>query len=461
MSVDHDELQRAARDHLLLHFSKQELDDLLVLERGEGPYVFDTRGRRYIDALSSLFCAQIGYSHGEEMAAAAAAQLTTLAFNTNWATAHPPAIELAERVAGLAPEGMTRVFFTSGGSEAVEAAWKLVREHYIAIGEPQRTKAIARDVAYHGVTLGALSFTGVPRFKDAFGPPAIDVTHVSNTNSFRAPDGDDPQAFCARLLREVEDAIVAAGPDEVALIIAEPLQNAGGCLVAPPGYWKGLRELADKYGILLMADEVITGCGRLGEWFAIAREGIAPDLVSLAKGLTSAYASMGAVVAAERVVAPIAQGGHVLRHGITFGGHPVAAAMALRNIEVFEREGVLENVRALEGHLRDRLRELLALPIVGDVRGAGFFWAMELVKDDENTRFDQAERDKLLRGFLPGRLREAGLIARCDDRGDSVLQIAPPLISDADLLSEIAERLGAVFEDAGRHMGLATVTQTA
>jgi adenosylmethionine-8-amino-7-oxononanoate aminotransferase len=461
MSVDHDELQRVAHDHLLLHFSKQELDDLLVLERGEGPYVFDTRGRRYIDALSSLFCAQIGYSHGEEMAAAAAAQLTTLAFNTNWATAHPPAIELAQRLAGLAPEGMTRVFFTSGGSEAVEAAWKLVREHYIAIGQPQRTKAIARDVAYHGVTLGALSFTGVPRFKDAFGPPAIDVTHVSNTNSFRAPDGDDPEAFCARLLREVEDAILAAGPDEVALIIAEPLQNAGGCLVAPPGYWKGLRELADKYGILLMADEVIAGCGRLGEWFAVSREGIAPDLVSLAKGLTSAYAPMGAVVAAERVIAPIAEGGHVLRHGITFGGHPVAAAMALRNIEIFEREGVLENVRTLEGHLRDRLRELLALPIVGDVRGAGFFWAMELVKDDENTRFDQAERDRLLRGFLPGRLREAGLIARCDDRGDSVLQIAPPLISDADLLSEIAERLGTVLEDAGRHMGLATVTQTA
>jgi len=450
----HDELQRSAQDHLLLHFSKQSLDDLLVLERGEGPYVFDTKGKRYIDALSSLFCAQIGYSHGEEMAAAAATQLTTLAFNTNWATAHPPSIELAERLAGLAPDGLTRVFFTSGGSEAVEAAWKFVREHYLAIGQPQRTKAIARDVAYHGVTLGALSFTGVDRFKDPFGPPAIDVTHVSNTNAFRAADGDDPQAFCARLLAEMEEAIVAAGPEEVALIIAEPLQNAGGCFVAPPGYWTGLRALADRYGALLMADEVITGCGRLGEWFGISREGVSPDLVSLAKGLTSAYAPMGAVVVAERVIAPLIENGVAYRHGITFGGHPVAAAMALTNMDIFEREGVLENVRALEPYLRDRLNELRSIPIVGDVRGAGFFWAFELVKDDENTRFDEAERDKLVRAFLPARLREAGLIARADDRGDSVLQIAPPLIADRDLLDRITDTLAEVFTDAGVHMGL-------
>jgi adenosylmethionine-8-amino-7-oxononanoate aminotransferase len=454
MNATHDDLQRAAADHLLLHFSKQRLDDLLVLERGEGPYVFDTRGRRYIDALSSLFCAQLGYSYGAEMAEAAGAQLRRLAFNTNWATAHPPAIELAERLAGLAPAGLTRAFFTNGGSESVEAAWKLVREHYLAIGQPQRTKAIARQVAYHGVTLGALSFTGVPRFKDAFGPAPIDVTHVSNTNAFRAPDGVDADAFCARLLAEVEDAIVAAGPDEVALIIAEPVQNAGGCLNPPTGYWPGLRDLADRYGILLMADEVITGCGRLGEWFGIAREGITPDLVSLAKGLTSAYAPMGAVLTTDRVANPLTD--RVLRHGITFGGHPVSAAIALRNIEIFERDGVLDNVRALEPHLHKRMQELLAFPIVGDVRGAGFFWAIELVKDDANTRFDQGERDRLLRGFLPKRLLEAGIIARADDRGDSVLQIAPPLISDGVILDQIVDALTEVLADAEAHMGMAT-----
>jgi adenosylmethionine-8-amino-7-oxononanoate aminotransferase len=463
--MTHDELQQAAHDHLLLHFSKQGIDDLLVLERGEGPYVFDTKGKRHVDALSSLFCAQLGYSYGEEMAAAAAAQLTTLAFNTNWGTAHPAAIELAAKLASVAPAGMERVFFTSGGSEAVEAAWKLAREYFLAIGQPQRTKAIARDIAYHGVTLGALSFTGVARFKEPFGAPAIDVTHVANTNMFRGgPDGGrvtDPAAFCDMLLREVEDAIVAAGPDEVALIIAEPVQNAGGCLVAPEGYWRGLRALADKYGALLMADEVICGCGRLGEWIATGREGITPDLVSLAKGLTSAYAAMGAVVAAERVVAPIAESGAVFRHGITFGGHPVSAAIALKNMEIFERDGVLENVRALTPYLAEQLSSLLALPIVGDVRGDGFFWAVELVKDDENTRFSQEERDKLLRGYLPGRLREAGLIARADDRGDAVLQIAPPLVSDKGVLDEIVERLADVLGDAGVEMGLGTTAGVA
>ena len=449
----HDQLQRSARESLILHFSKQEVDDLLVLERGEGPYVFDTRGRRYIDALSSLFCAQLGYSYGAEMADAASGQLRTLAFNTNWGTAHPPAIELAERISALAPADDYRVFFTGGGSESVESAWKLAREHFIAIGQPERTKAIARKVAYHGVTLGALSFTGVPGYKDGFGTPPIEVSHVANTNAFRASDAD-PAAATRRLLTEMEAAIVAAGADEVALIIAEPVQNAGGCLTPPAGYWAGLRALADKYGALLMADEVITGFGRIGEWFAISREQVAPDLISVAKGLTSAYAPMGAVLARSRVVEPLVEGRRVYRHGITFGGHPVSAAIALKSIEIIERDRVLENVRSHEAPLRERLVRLLDLPIVGDVRGAGFFWAMELVKDEDNTRFVQAERDDLLRGFLPGRLREAGLIARCDDRGDAVLQIAPPLISDAGLLDEIVAGLEDVLRDAAKHMGV-------
>jgi adenosylmethionine-8-amino-7-oxononanoate aminotransferase len=294
----------------------------------------------------------------------------------------------------------------------------------------------------------------VARFKNEFGPAPIDVTHVSNTNAFRAPDGEDPERFCARLLDEVEQAIVAAGPEEVALIIAEPVQNAGGCLVPPPGYWAGLRELADRYGALLMADEVITGCGRLGEWFGIAREGVVPDLISLAKGVTSAYAPMGALMVSEDIADALVAGASPLRHGITFGGHPLCAAIALRNIEIFERDAVLENVRELTPYLEARLDELSALPIVGDVRGAGFFWAIELVKDDEATRFDQAERDRLLRGFLPGRLLEAGIIARADDRGDAVLQIAPPLISDRAVLDEIVAALAEVLSDAGDYMGL-------
>jgi adenosylmethionine-8-amino-7-oxononanoate aminotransferase len=465
MGVTHEALQRSAREHLLLHFTKHAAAyadgrELLVLERGEGPYVFDTKGRRYIDALSSLFCSQIGYSYGEEMTGAIGAQLSALPFNTSWNTAHPATIRLAEELAARAPGDLDHVFFTNGGSESVEAAWKIAREHFVARGEPRRLKAIARRTAYHGVTLGALAFTGVAPFKEPFGPPAIDVTHVSNTNAYRAPDGNHPGAFRDRLLAEVRDAIATAGPDEVAVVIAEPVQNAGGCLVPPPGYWTGLREICDEHGILLVADSVICGFGRLGNWLGIEHEGVVPDLVTTAKGMTSAYAPMGGVFVRAGVAASLFEPQANLRHGITFGGHPLAAAVALKNIEIFERDGVLENVRHREAHLAARMAGLRDLPIVGDVRGKGFFWAVELVRDAEGGRFDQAERDRLLRGFLPGRLLEAGLIARADDRGDSVLQIAPPLIADDALLDAIVDGLGDVLTDAGTHMGLATTTTT-
>jgi adenosylmethionine-8-amino-7-oxononanoate aminotransferase len=445
-------------DHrLLLHFSRngafEDRSDLLVLERGEGPYVFDTEGRRYADALSCLFCSQIGYSYGDEMAEVAGAQLRRLAFNTNWSTAHPPALELADRLVDLAPEGIGKAFFTNGGSESVEAAWKLVRHYHVANGEPQRTKAIARDVAYHGVTLGALSLTGVQPFKAPFGEPAIPTRHVSTTNRFR--DERSEEQLCGDLLAELEAVIAEEGSDSIAMFIAEPVQNAGGCFVPPAGYWPGVREICDRHGILLVADEVISGCGRLGEWFAVERFGGRPDLITIAKGLTSAYAPMGAVLCSDRVAAPLYEDKRVLLHGITFGGHPVSAAIALRNIDIFERDGVLENVRSLQGHLEHALLDRVApLPIVGDVRGAGFFWSMELVKEGD-ARFDAEERERLLRGFLPKRLLEAGLIARADDRGDSVLQIAPPLIADTTFLDEVVDGVASVLADAGEAMGLA------
>jgi adenosylmethionine-8-amino-7-oxononanoate aminotransferase len=457
--MSHQLLQDTAREHLLLHFTNHSAAyaddrDLLVLERGEGPYVFDTKGNRYVDALSSLFCAQIGYSYGEEMTSVIAAQMQALPFNTNWATAHPPAIELADALAERMPGHLNHVFFTNGGSESVESAWKIAREHFVAIGQPQRTKAIARQIAYHGVTLGALAFTGVPGFKEIFGPPPVDVTHVSTTNMFRAPDAGDPAAMTARLLAEMRETVDRLGPENVAVIIAEPVQNAGGCLVAPPGYWQGLREIANEIGALLVADEVICGFGRLGEWLGIMREGVVPDIATTAKGITSAYLPMGAVMVSDAVADTLHGSGGPLRHGITFAGHPVCAAVALRNIEIIEREGLLDNVHALEGHLENRLAELRSLPIVGDTRGRGFFWAVELVGDEDNRTFSKEERDRLLRGYLPKRLLEAGVIARCDDRGDSVLQIAPPLIADAALLDDIVARLGEVLADAGAYMGV-------
>ncbi len=446
----------AAPENLLLHFTPNGAygdggKELLVLERAEGSHVFDSHGRRYVDGLSSLFCSQIGYSYGEEMAATVAAQLTELPFNTNWGTAHPPALELATRLVDLAPPGIEGVFFTSGGSEAVEAAWKLARQYHVANGEPQRRKAIARDIAYHGVTLGALSFTGVPRFKEQFGEPAIPTRHVANTNPFRSEL--QGEALTAALLAELEAAIAEEGADEVAVVIAEPIQNAGGCLVPPPGYWAGLREICDRHGILLHADEVISGCGRLGEWFAVERYGGRPDLITIAKGLTSAYAPMGAALAGEKVVEALRRPGVTLLHGVTFGGHPLAAAIALKNIEIFERDGVLENVRAREPYLRRRLEEeVLPLPIVGDVRGDGFFFAAEMTPDGGEGRFEPDQVTALVKEIVPRLLLEHGLIARADDRGDPVLMIAPPLIADEAVLDEVVVAMRDVLAAAGEEI---------
>jgi adenosylmethionine-8-amino-7-oxononanoate aminotransferase len=449
----------AQPENLLLHFTANgtyvgpDAKDLLVLERGEGCHVFDTAGRRYVDGLSSLFCSQIGYSYGEEMTEAIAGQLAILPFNTNWGTAHPAALELSRQLVERAPAGIASAFFTSGGSESVEAAWKIVRQHHLVNGEPGRTKVIARDIAYHGVTLGALSFTGVPRFKEPFGKPAIETRHVSSTNAFRSPvQGED---LTRKLLAELDEAIQEEGPEQVAMVIAEPIQNAGGCFTPPPGYWQGLREVCDRYGIVLAADEVIAGCGRLGEWFGSEHYGARPDVITIAKGLTSAYAPMGAVLVSETLTESMRRPGVALLHGITFGGHPVAAAAALRNIEIFERDGVLENVRARRDHLRARLEEeVRPLPIVGDVRGDGFFFAAEMTPDGGEGRFDEQTVGRLVREIVPPLLLEHGLIARGDDRGDPVLQIAPPLIADEIVLEEIVIAMRDVLAAAGDAIGL-------
>lgn len=455
---EHARYQSGVRDHMLLHFGQHAklLDggEVPVLERAEGVYVYDTRGRRYLDALSCLFCAQLGYSYGTEFAAAATKQLTTMPFNTNWNTAHPAAIELAERLADLAPPGINRAFFTSGGSESVESAWKLARQYHLANGEPGRVKAIARRTAYHGLSMGALAFTGIPALKEPFGTPAVEVHHAPNTNRYRAEDAHDLNAFTARILAETENTIVAAGPETVGMLIAEPIQNAGGCFKAPEGYWSGLRALTNKYGILLVADEVISGFGRLGEYFAVSALGATPDMITIAKGLTSAYAPMGAVMVSDRVAEPFFRPGQSLLHGITFGGHPLAAAIALQNIEIFERDHVLDNVRELAPYLKMRMEALTALPVVGDVRGDGFFFATELVGSDLDDQLTPQQRELVVRQYLPARIREAGLIARADDRGEPLIQIAPPLVCTKTELDTIVDSLAEILIDTGETLGL-------
>ena len=447
------DLQQAARDHLWLHFTRMASDgEVPVIVRGEGCYLEDSNGKRYLDALAGLFAVQIGYSHGEEMGQAALEQMRELPFYTNWSYAHPRAIELAHEVASLAPGDLNRVFFVSGGSEAVESAWKLARQYHSARGE-RRWKAISRNVAYHGTTMGALSINGIPALRAPFEPLVPDVIHVRNTNRYHRPVGETEEEFTAFLLEDLASAIEQAGPETVAMVIMEPVQNAGGAYTPPEGYFAGVRAICDRYGILLCADEVITAFGRLGDWFGSAKYDIKPDLITCAKGLSSAYASIGAVIASDRVFEPFREGRAMYTHGITFGGHPVAAAIALKNLEIMKRERIVERVPENEGAFRDSLAQLLDLPIVGDLRGTGYFWALELVKDKETREtFDEDEGETLLRGFLSPRLFERGLICRADDRGDPVIQISPPLVAGPREFDEIAGILGEVLTEAWQRM---------
>jgi adenosylmethionine-8-amino-7-oxononanoate aminotransferase len=428
----------------MLHFSDMTVapEDIPVIVRGEGSHVYDDNGNRYIDGLSGLYCLNLGHSHGEELGAKAAAQMSTLPYTSNWTVAHPPAIELAAKLAEIAPDGFERAFFTSGGAEAVESAYKMAVQYHQANGEPQRRKAIARRDAYHGVSLGALSFTGIPVCRTAFEPLPVPTAHVSSTNAYRHPAGGDEAGFTRALLDEIEATIEFERPETIAMIIMEPVQNAGGSIVPPAGYWQGLREICDKHGILLLSDEVICAFGRLGTWFGAQRLDYSPDLITFAKGLTGAHAAMGGVMISDKVADVFLDGKADYLHGITFGGHPVGSAIALGAIEIYEREGILQNVLDNEPKAREMLEGLADIPIVGDVRGMGHFFAIEVVKDQGTKEpLTDAEANWLLKRVLSDRLFERGMICRLDDRSEPIVQIAPPLVGNVALFEEITEIL--------------------
>ncbi len=447
-------LQEQARRHLWMHFTRMggydEQHEIPIIVKGEGCYVYDEHGNRYLDGLSSLFCTNIGHGRAD-IVQAGADQAKELGFFTNWSYAHPRAIELATKIASLTPGDLNRVFFTSGGSEAVESALKLCRQYHKLTGNPLKTKLIAREVAYHGTTLGALSATGITDLRQPFEPLAPGGCHVPNTNVYRLQYGMQPED----LAEQVADRIEFEGPDTVAAVIMEPVQNAGGCFTPPDGYWQRIREICDYYNVLLISDEVICAWGRLGEWFGAQRYGYQPDIITTAKGITSAYAPMGAVIASDKIFEPFSTGTASFTHGITFAGHPVVSAIALANINAMESEGVIENVRENESKLRGMLDGLRDIPIVGDVRGAGYFQAIELVKDrDTKESFNDEESETLLRGFLSGELFRRGLICRADDRGDPVIQLSPPLIAGPAEFAEIESVLRPVLTEAASRMGV-------
>ncbi len=446
------DLQQAAKDHLWLHFTRHSSyadADVPVIVRGEGAYIYDDQGKRYLDGLAGLFVSQLG--HGRtELAEAAAAQAKELAFMPLWSYAHPTAIELAAKIASYAPGDLNRVFFTSGGGEAVETAWKLAKNYFKLTGKPMKHKVISRAIAYHGTTQGALSITGLPLLKQQFEPLVPSTFRVPNTNIYRAPlHGDDPEAFGRWAADQIAVAIENEGPDTVAAVFLEPVQNAGGCFPPPPGYFDRVREICDEYDVLLVSDEVICAFGRLGHMFGAERYGYQPDMITCAKGLTSGYAPLGAMIATDRLMEPFLRDGEMFAHGYTFGGHPVSTAVGLRNLQLFEEEQVLEHVRANEGALRSTLERLKDLPIVGDVRGDGYFYGIELVKDKATKEtFTSEECERLLYGFVSKQLYAEGLYCRADDRGDPVVQLAPPLICTQEHFDEIEHIMRTVLDKA-------------
>ena len=479
------DLQRAARDHLWLHFTRMggyHDGEVPIIVRGDGCYLEDSKGKRYLDALAGLFSVNIGYGYGEEIGEAAAAQMRELPFYTNWSYAHPRAIELASEVASLAPGDLNRLFFVSGGSEAVESAWKLARQYYAARGEMRtriaripgqridpvvdydageaatlstgrRWKAISRHIAYHGTTMGALSINGIPALRIPFEPLVPDVLHVRNTNRYHRPPEETEAEFTAFLLDDLEHTIEAAGPETVAMVIMEPVQNAGGAFTPPEGYWRACASCATattSCSARTRSSPASDGSARGSGRSATTSARIS---MTIAKGLSSSYAAIGAVVASDRVMEPFMQDTSMYSHGITFGGHPVMSAIALKNIEIMKRERIVEHVAETQDHFHQTLSQLLELPIVGDVRGTGFFYAIELVKDKETREsFDDKECETLLRDFLSPQLFERGLICRADDRGDPVIQISPPLIAGQAEFDQMVSILGDTLAEAWKRL---------
>lgn len=460
ITADEAALQAKARDHLWMHFARQSVMEeghgVPIITRGEGHHIWDSHGKQYIDGLSGLFVVNAGHGR-KRLAETAAKQAEQLAFFPIWSYAHPNAIELADRLASYAPGDLNRVFFSTGGGEAVETAFKLAKYYWKLQGKPTKHKVLSRAVAYHGTPQGALAITGIPAMKEMFEPLTPGGFRVPNTNFYRAGEmgapTDDFEAFGVWAANRIEEMIQFEGPDTVAAIFLEPVQNSGGCFPPPPGYFQRVREICDKYDVLMVSDEVICAFGRIGHMFACDEYGYVPDMITCAKGMTSGYSPIGATIISDRIYEPFKHGNTSFYHGYTFGGHPVSAAVALENLDIFEEEKLNERVRENSPLFRAELEKLLDLPIVGDVRGAGYFFGIELVKDKNSKEtFDDDEAERLLRGFLSKALFDAGLYCRADDRGDPVVQLAPPLTIGPSEFVEIRQILESVLTEASNHL---------
>ena len=446
------ELQDSALEHLWVYLREPtdmaEKGEPTVYVSGEGVRVTDSQGNTSIDAMSGLWLKNVGYGR-KEIADAAYEQMLKLTYMPMGTTTEPT-IRLAEKVAQITPGDLSRSFFTSGGSEAVETAIKLTRAYFKRVGEPSRIKFISRKDSYHGATAGAMALGGNHLYPRADYEPLMPGTfHVPQPNFYRCEFGSETPEQCGeRSVRAIEEMIKFQGPDTVAGVVAEPVSSPMGAVVPPDNYWPMLREVCDKYGVLLIADEVITGFGRTGKMFACEHWGVTPDIMTVAKGITSGYLPMGGAITRKNIADAFVGSQRVsFRHVITFGGHPVVAAAALRNIQIMEDEHLVENSAEMGAYLLDGLKELQEKhEMIGVVRGIGLMCGMELVRDRETKETYPAEAElgnRLTSGFQANGLHL---------RGSDNMNVMPPLCVTSSEIDEIIAAMDKVFTDVGREL---------
>ena len=430
------EWQALSNDHHLAPFSDyKQLKEKgpRIIEKAEGVYIWDSEGNKILDGMAGLWCVAVGYGR-DELVQAAAKQMKELPFyNTFFMTAHPPVLELAKAIADLAPEGMNHVFFTGSGSEGNDTMLRMVRHYWASKGQPQKKVIIGRINGYHGSTVAGASLGGMQGMHDQ-GGLIPDIVHIPQPYWFGEGGDMSPEEFGIWAADQLEQKILEVGIDKVAAFIAEPIQGAGGVIVPPESYWPRIKEILAKYDILFVADEVICGFGRTGEWFGTNFYDLKPDMMTIAKGLTSGYIPMGGLIVRDEVVAVLNEAGD-FNHGFTYSGHPVAAAVALENLRILREEEIIDRVRAeTSPYLQKRLRELADHPLVGEVRGVGMLGAIELVQNKQTrARFEGKGVGMICRGHCFNN----GLIMRAV--GDTMI-ISPPLVISKAEIDELVEK---------------------
>ncbi|TDO12526.1 MULTISPECIES: aspartate aminotransferase family protein [Halomonas] len=438
-------LDRAYHLHPFTDFKALGEEGSRLIERAEGVYIFDAEGNRILDGMAGLWCVNLGYGR-EELVTAAAEQMRQLPYyNTFFKTTHPPAVKLAEKLCALAPEHLNHVFFTGSGSEANDTVLRMVRRYWALEGRPEKQWVIGRENGYHGSTVAGMSLGGMAPMHDQGGPGVPGITHVRQPYWFGEGRDQDPEAFGRQCAAALETKIQELGEARVAAFIAEPVQGAGGAIMPPESYWPAVKAVLAKYDILLVVDEVICGFGRLGEWFGSVHFDLAPDLMPIAKGLSSGYLPIGGVLVGDRVADTLIEEGGEFFHGFTYSGHPVCAAVALKNLELMETEGVVERVRdELGPYLARRWATLGDHPLVGEARSLGLMGALELIDPATGERFDKA----LAAGNLCRDISfRHGLVMR--SVGDTMI-IAPPLVITCEQIDDLVTLAREALDETAR-----------